>query len=50
MCHVVGSGTNGTGVAVACLNKNMESHVLQRQSNNKRDVSNYGVGLPDNYR
>lgn len=37
MCNVVGSGTNGTEVAVACLNKNMESHVLQRQSNNKRD-------------
>lgn len=33
---MVAWGLSWTGVAVACLNKNMESHVLQRQSNNKR--------------
>lgn len=34
--NAVNSGTDLIGVAVACLDKNMESHVLKRQSNNKR--------------
>lgn len=39
----ISRGQTLTGVAVACLNNNMESHVLTRQSNNKRRGGQTGL-------